>query len=79
MQYIEPRDVTIRTSGFEMNGTIEGTLDAFKYESSNTHFCYWFPDSEIDSLEIDKKKLKPEQLEIIEACENKIRELVLGR
>lgn len=76
MQYIEPRDVSIRTKSFEMNGVIEGDLDAFKYESSNVYFSYWFPEEKIDSLTIDKKKLKPEQLEIVEACENKIKELL---
>jgi hypothetical protein len=78
MQYIEPRKVTIRTKSFEMTGIIEGDLDAFKYESSNSHFYYWFPECKIDSLNINKKKLKPEQVEIIEACENKIKELLNG-
>lgn len=76
MHHIEPRDVNITVSSFTMDGIIEGGLDSFKYQSSNSHFYYWFPTQEIDSLTIDKKGLKPEQLEIIEACENKIKELL---
>jgi len=76
MQYIEPREVLIRTTAFEMPGVIEGDLDVFRYESSNAHFKYWFPEGKIDSLNIDKRELKLEQVEIIEACENKIKELL---
>jgi len=76
MVYIEPRDVTIRTSSFEMDGIISGTKDSFLYESSQTHFIYWFPDGKIDSAAIKKASLKREQLEIIEACENKMKELL---
>jgi hypothetical protein len=79
MEYIEPKQVTIRTNSFEMDGEIEGGLDSFKFESSSTHFSYWFTKGTIDSLLVDKKKLKPEQLEIFEACEDKIKELLRGR
>ena len=76
MQHVEPTDVTIRTRHFEMEGVIQGGLDSFVFESTNSHFSYWFPDYKIDSLQIDRKTLKPEQLEIVEACEAKIRELI---
>jgi hypothetical protein len=76
MQHIEPKEVLIRTTSFEMTGVIEGNLDSFVFDSSNSHFTYWFQGGKVDSLNIDKKKLKPEQVEIIEACENKIKELL---
>jgi hypothetical protein len=76
MEYIEPREVTIRTTAFEIDGIIEGGLDSFNFESSSVHFLYWFQDGKIDSLAIRKKELKPEELEIVEACENKIKELL---
>jgi hypothetical protein len=76
MQYIEPREVTIIVGGFSMNGVIEGSLDGFKYESTNSHFAYWFPSGEIDSLKVKTNELKPEQIEIIEGCKNKIKELL---
>ncbi|OQP67259.1 hypothetical protein A3860_02545 [Niastella vici] len=76
MQYIEPREVIIRTSNFEMEGIISGTRDAFNYESSNSHFIYWFPSGIIDSLAVKKNQMKPEQQEIIEACENKMKEFL---
>ena len=76
MHYIEPREVIIRVPSFEMEGIIEGTDESFKYESSNSHFNYWFPEGRIDSLTINKNKLKLEQLEIVEACENKVKELL---
>ena len=76
MQYIEPRDVSIRLKDFEMNGVIEGSPDSFKFQSSNSHFSYFFPSGEIDSLRINKNELKQEQLDIVEACENKINELL---
>ena len=76
MEYIEPREVSIRTTSFEMTGVLEGDLDSFRFESSNSHFGYWFQEGKIDSLNIDKKKLKSEQVEIIEACENTIKELL---
>lgn len=75
MHYIEPREVTIRVSNFEMEGTIQGNLDSFIYESSNSHFQYWFPEGRIDSLQLEKSALKKEQLEIVEACESRIRQL----
>ncbi|HRE62287.1 MAG TPA: hypothetical protein PKU77_00775 [Ferruginibacter sp.] len=74
MHYIEPRDVTIRVTNFEMEGTLQGNLDSFIYESSNSHFQFWFPEGKIDSLQLDRKDLKKEQLEIVEACEAKIKE-----
>lgn len=76
MQYIEPREVTIRVNDFVMDGVIEGSTDSFKYESSNTHFTYYFPSGEIDSLKINKKGLTIGQIEIVEACEHKINELL---
>ena len=76
MQYIEPREVTIRVKDFQMDGTIEGSLDGFKYTSANTHFTYLFPIGEIDSLQTNKKMLSFAHVEIIEACENKSKELL---
>ena len=76
MEYVEPTDVTIRTSNFEMEGVIEGSLKSFIYESSNSHFTYWFQEGKIDSLNIDRSNLKREQIEIIEACESKVKELL---
>lgn len=76
MQFIEPREVTIRTSNFEMQGEISGTKDGFHFESSNTHFTYWFKEGKIDSLQLNKKNLKPEQLEIVEQCDKKMAELL---
>ena len=81
MQYIEAREVTITvtgTSNFEMTGTIEGSLDSFKYQSTNSYFIHWFPEMEIDSLKINKKTLNPEQIEIVEACEKEIKELIMN-
>ncbi len=76
MQFIEPREVTIRIPSFEMNGTLSGTHESFLFESSNSHFNYWFPDGEIDSLKVDEKNMKPEQTEIIDACRKKLNELL---
>lgn len=74
MHYIEPREVTIRVSNFEMEGTLEGNTDSFIFESTNVHFVYWFPEGKIDSLTLNHNVLKREQLEIVEACQAKIRE-----
>lgn len=76
MIFIEPREVTISVTGFEMKGIISGSLDSFYYESSNSHFYYYFPEGVIDSLQVDKAKLEGDRRNIFEACENKIKELL---
>ena len=73
-----PKAVTSRTSSFKKIGVIEGSLDSFVFDSSNSHFAYGCKEGKIESLSFDKKKLKSKQLEIIEAYENKIKELVGG-
>ena len=76
MMFIEPREVVILVTGFEMKGIISGSLDSFYYESSNSHFYYYFPEGVIDSSQVDKAKLEGDRRKIYDACENKIKELL---
>ncbi len=73
MQYIEPRQATIRINDVTMDGMLSGSHVFVKFESQAPAFLMHFPEGKFDSMHLAEKDCTRAQWDIIETAQELVR------